>query len=134
MSVHEQAAPVQKTFFTPGMKALTAIMLSGLGFGLYRMFFGLEAVTNLNDQYPLGLWIGVDVATGVALAAGGFTSSALVYIFNREHFHAVIRPALLTATAGLHLCGHRAPVRPGALVQRLASDGALHVAGQLRAL
>ncbi len=54
MSVHEHAAPVQKTFFTPGMKVLTAIMLSGLAFGLYRMLFGLKAVTNLNDQYPLG--------------------------------------------------------------------------------
>ncbi len=52
-----------------------------------------------------GLWIGVDVATGVALAAGGFTSSALVYIFNREHFHAVIRPALLTALLGYTFVG-----------------------------
>jgi Ni/Fe-hydrogenase subunit HybB-like protein len=105
MDVHEYAAPVKKQFFTPGMKALTAIMLSGLAFGLYRMLFGLGAVTNLNDQYPLGLWIGVDVATGVALAAGGFTSGALVYVFNREHFHAVIRPALLTALLGYTFVG-----------------------------
>jgi len=105
MDVHDHAAPVKKKFFTPGMKALTAVMLSGLAFGLYRMLFGLRAVTNLNDQYPLGLWIGVDVATGVALAAGGFTSSALVYIFNREHFHAVIRPALLTALLGYTFVG-----------------------------
>ena len=105
MSVHEHAAPVQNRFFTAGMKLLTAIMLGGLAFGLYRMVFGLRAVTNLNDQYPLGLWIGVDVATGVALAAGGFTSSALVYVFNRENFHAVIRPALLTALLGYTFVG-----------------------------
>ena len=37
MDVHEQAAPVQKKFFTRGMIMLTAIMLSGLAFGLYRM-------------------------------------------------------------------------------------------------
>ncbi|MCP4716943.1 MAG: Ni/Fe-hydrogenase cytochrome b subunit [Deltaproteobacteria bacterium] len=105
MSHQEHAAPVENKFFTPGMKILTAVMLTGLGFGLYRMIFGLEAATHLNDQYPLGLWIGVDVATGVALAAGGFTSGALVYVFQREHFHAVIRPALLTAMLGYTFVG-----------------------------
>jgi Ni/Fe-hydrogenase subunit HybB-like protein len=64
------------------------------------MVFGLASTTNLNDQYPMGLWIGVDVASGVALAAGGFTTSALVYVLQREHFHAVVRPALLTAMLG----------------------------------
>lgn len=89
-----------KPFFTPGMRLLTAVMLAGLGCGLYRMVTGLGAATNLSNQYPLGLWIGLDVATGVALAAGGFTSAALVYIFNRSHFKAIIRPALLTALLG----------------------------------
>ncbi len=105
MSHDEHAAPVEKKFFTTGMKILTAIMVSGLSFGLYRMVFGLEASTNLDDQFPLGLWIGVDVATGVALAAGGFTSGALVYVFQREHFHAIIRPALLTAMLGYTFVG-----------------------------
>ena len=89
-----------KQFFTRNMRLLIALMLTGLAFGAYRLFVGLGAATNLSNQYPLGLWIGLDVATGVALAAGGFTSAALVYIFNREHFHAVIRPALLTAMLG----------------------------------
>jgi Ni/Fe-hydrogenase subunit HybB-like protein len=92
--------PVGGTFFTRGMKILTAVMLAGLGVGLYRMIFGLGTVTNLNDQYPMGLWIGVDVATGVALAAGGFTTGALVYVLRREYFHVIIRPALLTALLG----------------------------------
>ncbi len=105
MSSHENAAPVENTFFTTGMKVLTAVMVAGLGFGLYRLVFGLGAATNLNNQYPLGFWIGVDVATGVALAAGGFTSGALVYVFNREHFHAIIRPALLTAMLGYTFVG-----------------------------
>jgi Ni/Fe-hydrogenase subunit HybB-like protein len=105
MSTHEKAAPVGKRFFTTGMKILTAVMLTGLGVGLYRMLFSLASTTNLNDQYPLGLWIGIDVATGVALAAGGFTTGALVYIFDREHFHAIIRPALLTAMLGYTFVG-----------------------------
>jgi Ni/Fe-hydrogenase subunit HybB-like protein len=105
MTSHENSETVHKKFFTTGMKIITAVMVAGLGFGLYRMIFGLASVTNLNDQFPLGLWIGVDVATGVALAAGGFTSGALVYIFNREHFHAIIRPALLTAMLGYTFVG-----------------------------
>jgi len=105
MSHIEQAAPIENKFFTKGMIIFIMVMLSGLSFGLYRMIFGLEAATNLNNQYPLGLWIGIDVATGVALAAGGFTSGALVYVFNRENFHAIIRPALLTALLGYTFVG-----------------------------
>lgn len=105
MSADEKAAPVANKFFTPGMKILTVVMVAGVGVGLYRMAMSLAAVTNLNDQYPWGLWIGIDVASGVALAAGGFTTSALVYIFQREHFHAIIRPALLTAMLGYTFVG-----------------------------
>jgi Ni/Fe-hydrogenase subunit HybB-like protein len=65
-----------------------------------RFFFGLGAVTNLNNQYPWGLWIGVDVAAGVALAAGGFTTAALGHIMHKDEYHAIIRPALLTAMLG----------------------------------
>jgi hypothetical protein len=43
--------------------------VGGFGIGLYRNAAGLGAVTHLDNQYPLGLWIGVDVASGVALAA-----------------------------------------------------------------
>ena len=105
MSADDKAAPVANRFFTPGMKILTTVMVAGVGVGLYRMAMSLAAVTNLNDQYPWGLWIGIDVAAGVALAAGGFTTSALVYIFQREHFHAIIRPALLTALLGYTFVG-----------------------------
>ncbi|MHB1034894.1 MAG: NrfD/PsrC family molybdoenzyme membrane anchor subunit [Pirellulales bacterium] len=100
MTADGRAAPVGKKFFTPGMMVVIGTMLGGVGWGLYRMLFGLASTTNLNDQYPMGLWIGVDVASGVALAAGGFTTSALVYVMRREHFHAVVRPALLTAMLG----------------------------------
>ena len=97
MSADVRAAPVGKRFFTPYMRVVTAVMLVGVGWGLYRMIFSLASVTNLNDQYPMGLWIGVDVGMGVALAAGGFTTAALVYVLQREHFHLVLRAALLSA-------------------------------------
>ena len=59
-----------------------------------------RAATNLDQQHPWGLWIAIDVASGVALAAGGFTSAFLTHILHREHYHAIARPALLTAMLG----------------------------------
>ena len=93
-------APIKKKFFTPGVIVLLIIVANGLFFLAGRFFFGIGKVTNLNNQYPWGLWIGVDVAAGVALAAGGFTSAALGHVMHREHFHAILRPALLTAMLG----------------------------------
>jgi len=91
--------------FTPGMMVVTAIMVAGLGVGLYRLLFGLASVSNLDDYYPFGLWKGLNVAAGIALAAAGFSSAAFVYVFHREHFHAIIRPALLIAILGYTFTG-----------------------------
>ncbi|MBZ5630497.1 MAG: Ni/Fe-hydrogenase cytochrome b subunit [Acidobacteriia bacterium] len=65
-----------------------------------RFLFGLGASTNLSDANPWGVWIGFDVMAGVALAAGGFIVTATVYIFKLDRFHAVVRPAVLTAFLG----------------------------------
>ena len=92
--------PVSRKFFTPGVIVLLILALNGLFFLAARFLFGLGAVTNLSNQYPWGLWIGVDVAAGVALAAGGFTSAALGHVMHREDYKIVIRPALLTAMLG----------------------------------
>jgi Ni/Fe-hydrogenase subunit HybB-like protein len=105
MSHAEEALPVEKPLFTPGVFVLLGLIAFGLGFAVYRYLFGLGSVTNLNDQYPWGIWIGVDVASGVALAAGGFTTSALAHIFHRKHYHAIVRPALLTAMLGYTFVG-----------------------------
>jgi len=79
---------------------MLAFIAAAAVFIVARYAGGLAAVTNLSDAYPWGLWIGIDVATGVALAAGGFTSAALVHIFGRHGYEAVTRPALLTAMLG----------------------------------
>jgi Ni/Fe-hydrogenase subunit HybB-like protein len=92
--------PIKHKFFSPGVYILILIALNGLVFLMGRFFFGLGAVTNLNNQYPWGLWIGVDVAAGVALAAGGFTTAAFGHVMHREEYHAIVRPALLTAMLG----------------------------------
>ncbi|MFI5349649.1 MAG: NrfD/PsrC family molybdoenzyme membrane anchor subunit [Elusimicrobiota bacterium] len=93
-------APIAKKFLTPGVIVLILLALNGLVFLAGRLLFGIGAVTHLNNQYPWGIWIGVDVAGGVALAAGGFTTAALGHVMNRGEYHAVVRPALLTAMLG----------------------------------
>jgi Ni/Fe-hydrogenase subunit HybB-like protein len=92
--------PLKKKFLTPGVMVLIVLAVNGLAFAFARILFGIGSVTNLSDQYPWGLWIGVDVAAGVALAAGGFTSAALGHVMHRENYHAIVRPALLTAMLG----------------------------------
>jgi Ni/Fe-hydrogenase subunit HybB-like protein len=84
-----------------------ALMLAvlGLGVGLYRLVAGLSAVTNLSDQYPWGLWIAFDVMAGVALAAGGFTTTLAVYVMGWEKYRPVVRPAVLTAFLGYLMVG-----------------------------
>ena len=97
---HNNAAPLKEKFCTPGCVVMLVFVAIGLAFAAVRFIFGIGAVSNLNNQYPWGLWIGIDVASGVALAAGGFTTGAIAYVLNRQHYHAVIRPALLTAMLG----------------------------------
>lgn len=65
-----------------------------------RFAKGLGATTALSDATPWGIWIGLDVISGVALAAGGFVIAAAVYILGRERYHALLRPAILTAFLG----------------------------------
>jgi len=100
MKSHVIPTPVSTKFFTPGVIFLLLLAVNGIAFVLARFLFGIGAVTNLNDQYPWGLWIGVDVAAGVALAAGGFTTAALGHVMHQEQYHVVVRPALLTAMLG----------------------------------
>lgn len=97
---HPLSKPIKYKFFTPGVILVSLIALNGIVFILMRFIFGIGSVTNLNNQYPWGLWIGVDVAAGVALAAGGFMSAALGHILHREEYHSIVRPALLTAMLG----------------------------------
>ncbi|MCB9849752.1 MAG: Ni/Fe-hydrogenase cytochrome b subunit [Phycisphaerales bacterium] len=96
---------MNQKLITPGV--LVLLILTGIGvcFAIWRFIFGIGSITNLDNQHPWGIWIAIDVATGVALAAGGFTTAALAHIFHREHYHAVVRPALLTAMLGYTFVG-----------------------------
>lgn len=65
-----------------------------------RYTMGLGSISNLSDSMPWGLWIGFDLLCGVALAAGGFTITGVVYIFHLEKYRPIVRPTILTAFLG----------------------------------
>lgn len=79
---------------------LWGLALVGLAVIGVRFALGLGAVTNLNDAYPWGFWISVDVLVGIALASGGFVTAGLVHIFGRHRYEPLVRPAILTALLG----------------------------------
>jgi Ni/Fe-hydrogenase subunit HybB-like protein len=77
-----------------------ALMATGFYATVVRFAKGLGPSTNLSDQFPWGIWIGFDVLCGVMLAAGGFTLTAAVHIFNIKRLHPIVRPTVLTAFLG----------------------------------
>ncbi|MCP4352537.1 MAG: Ni/Fe-hydrogenase cytochrome b subunit [Desulfobacterales bacterium] len=106
----EEAAVAGKPSFTPDRSLFTPfniiagiIVVIGLVITVLRFTKGLDTVTNLDDNYPWGIWIGFDLLAGVALAAGGFVTSAAVYIFGMKRYHSAVRPAILTGFLGYAL-------------------------------
>src|SRR6266545_1866898 len=76
------------------------IMLIGFWGLVVRFTQGIGPASHLNDQFPWGIWIGFDVLCGVMLAAGGFTLTAAVHIFNIKRLCPIVRPTVLTAFLG----------------------------------
>jgi len=97
------AVPLRQKFFTFNVAVLLFFIGAGAVFAYFRFFHGFASVTNLNPGFPWGIWISFDVACGVALAAGGFTTAAIVEIFGQGKYHALLRPATLTAFIGYFL-------------------------------
>ena len=85
---------------TPGRAILIVILMLGAISAAVRLFFGLGATTNLSDAYPWGLWVSFDILAGVALAGGGFTMAAAIYIFNLKKYEPLLRPAKVSAFIG----------------------------------
>ncbi|MBC2704433.1 NrfD/PsrC family molybdoenzyme membrane anchor subunit [Desulfobacula sp.] len=98
--MEHKASPLNKKFWTPGVLVLLVFMIAGAVSIIARFTGGIGYVTNLSNARPWGLWVGVDVATGVALAAGGFTTAALAHIAGKHYYEPITRPALLTAVLG----------------------------------
>jgi Ni/Fe-hydrogenase subunit HybB-like protein len=99
----EDTAATGKSYITPFNIIAGLIVIMGLVLTAIRFTGGLAATTNLSDYNPWGLWIGFDLLVGVALAAGGYVTSAAVYLFGMKKYHAAVRPAILTGFLGYAL-------------------------------
>jgi Ni/Fe-hydrogenase subunit HybB-like protein len=87
---------------TSGMLAwgglLGTFLLIGIVSAVYVFWNGLE-VTNMSDSVPWGLWITIDLSS-IALGAGAFTLSAVVYLFGLKKFQGIIRLAIFVGFIG----------------------------------
>jgi Ni/Fe-hydrogenase subunit HybB-like protein len=97
------AVTTRKSIFTPFNVVAAIIVIIGLVITIMRFTGGLASVTHLSNYNPWGIWIGFDLLVGVALAAGGYVTSAAVYIFGMKKYHSAVRPAILTGFLGYAL-------------------------------
>ncbi|MFQ6047919.1 MAG: NrfD/PsrC family molybdoenzyme membrane anchor subunit, partial [Phycisphaerae bacterium] len=98
-------AAARKRLLSPFNVFAAVVVVVGLILLWIRFTRGLGAVTNLSNPYPWGLWIGFDVLCGEALAAGGFTLAAAVYLLGLQRYRPLLRPAILTGLLGYIFAG-----------------------------
>jgi molybdopterin-containing oxidoreductase family membrane subunit len=97
------ALPTKKpSLITPGFLAWLAFLLLCLGIGLVSAYEVLTkglGVTNMNNTVPWGLWITIDLSA-IALGAGAFTLSAIVYLLRLKRFEPIVRLAVYVGFVG----------------------------------
>jgi len=110
---HDEYQRHDAKILTPSFIMLLTLTLIGFALIAVRFIKGIGAVSNMSDGYPWGIWITYDVATGTAIACGGYAMAILIYIRNRMHYHPMIRSAILTSMFGYGLAGFSVMVDVG---------------------
>lgn len=105
MSNQREYAVHKAPIFTPAFFIVTAVVLVGMAIVAYRYAMGIGAVSNLSDGYPWGIWLSYDVATGSAIACGGYVLAITVYVMNKFKYHPMVRSAVLASMFGYSLAG-----------------------------
>jgi len=77
---------------------LAIMILIGVIVAINVFAQGLQ-ITNLSDQVPWGLWITIDLSA-IALGAGAFSISALVYLLGIKALRPIARLAVFTGLIG----------------------------------
>jgi len=113
MSHNDEYQRYDAKIFTPSFIVLLGLTLIGFILIGVRFVKGIGAVSNMSDGYPWGIWITYDVATGTAIACGGYAMAILIYIRNHMHYHPMIRSAILTSMFGYGLAGFSVMVDVG---------------------
>jgi Ni/Fe-hydrogenase subunit HybB-like protein len=102
MSEH---APLGGKIITKPFIFFGVLFTIALAFLAARFLFGLGSVTNLNDGYPWGIWIVIDVMVGTAFGCAGYAVALLVYVLNKGQYHPLVRSAVLAGLFGYMLGG-----------------------------
>lgn len=82
-------------WLTPFNVISIAIMAATAGILAWRFAFGLGTVSNVNQEFPWGLWKGFNVITGVAFAGGAYVLTFMVYVLRLEKYHSIVRATVL---------------------------------------
>ena len=64
-----------------------------------QVFWKGLGITNMNNAVPWGLWITIDLSS-IALGAGAFTLSAIVYLFGIKRLQPIVRLAIFVGFIG----------------------------------
>ncbi len=102
MSGKEHARVPGRFDSAPFFVLLVIVLIAGIVLS-QRFILGLGEVTNLNDGYPWGIWIAIDLIIGTALGCGGFVMALLVYVLNKGEYHPLARAGLMTSLFGYTL-------------------------------
>lgn len=102
MSAHQ---PVGGKLITRPFMVLAVLFMIAAAILLARFVLGLGPVTNLNDGYPWGIWIVIDVMIGTAFGCAGYSVALLVYLLNKGEYHPLVRPAMMAGLFGYGLAG-----------------------------
>jgi Ni/Fe-hydrogenase subunit HybB-like protein len=93
-----ETTPMGGKILTRPFLFLSLLALIALALLLFRFVYGLGAATHLNNGYPWGLWVVLDIHITAAIGCGGYVLAVVIYIMNRGQFHTLIRPAILAST------------------------------------
>jgi len=88
-------APMGGKILTRPFVFLSLLLLIALVLLVFRFVYGLGEATNLNNGYPWGLWVVLDIHVTAAIGCGGYVLAVVIYVMNKGEFHTLIRPALL---------------------------------------
>lgn len=77
---------------------LSLLVLIALVLLVFRFVYGLGAATNLNNGYPWGLWVVLDIHVTAAIGCGAYVLAVIMYVANNREFHTLLRPALVGST------------------------------------
>ena len=89
-------------YLSPAMLAWMGLLGLCILIGLvsaFQVFWNGLFITDMSDSVPWGLWITIDLSS-IALGAGAFTLSAVVYLFGLKRFQSIIRLAVFVGFIG----------------------------------